>query len=354
MILTEFISIKVNHNSIKHYQNLGYVVSCSSIIDIPINHLSNGSKYIIDCICDYCSNKTKIPYRDYLSNIKNQNRYACKSCKFIKSKKTNVEKYGYESPLKNEHIKNKLISTNQLRYGGNSPMSSEKIREKSKVTLLESYGVESPLKSDLIKERQVNTNMLVYGFNVPSKSEEVKNKMKSTNILKYGVDNPGKSIEVINKIKSTNILKYGMSSVLQSTFIKNLGMLKKYGVKNAQQDIDIFLKTQKNSFKTGVYENISYQGTYELDFLLTCEKIEILSMISKPIGIRYGGCDRIYYPDFYLPHLNLIVEIKSSYYYNLYKEKNIAKMNKCKMDGYDFIFIINKDYIEFINKVINK
>ena len=58
---------------------------------------------------------------------------------------------------------------------------------------------------------------------------------------------------------------------------------------------------------------------------------------------------KIYYPDFYIPKYNLIIEIKSMYYYNLHTEMNLAKQKACIEQGYNFIFIIDKNYTEFEN-----
>ena len=57
---------------------------------------------------------------------------------------------------------------------------------------------------------------------------------------------------------------------------------------------------------------------------------------------EYNGKEKYYHPDFFIEELNLIVEIKSDYYYDLYLEKNIRKKKSCIEQGYDFIFIINK------------
>ena len=55
---------------------------------------------------------------------------------------------------------------------------------------------------------------------------------------------------------------------------------------------------------------------------------------------------------FYLTDYNLIVEIKSSYTYECELEQNLLKQKACLEQGYDFIFIINKNYDEF-NELIN-
>ena len=57
--------------------------------------------------------------------------------------------------------------------------------------------------------------------------------------------------------------------------------------------------------------------------------------------------EKKYLPDFYISGLNLIIEIKSTYYFNLHKEKNIKKIESVKDNGYNFILILDKNYKEF-------
>jgi hypothetical protein len=52
---------------------------------------------------------------------------------------------------------------------------------------------------------------------------------------------------------------------------------------------------------------------------------------------------------FFIPEYNLIVEIKSSYTYNYELDKNQIKKDYCIKNGYNFIFIIDKDYLYFDN-----
>ena len=74
--------------------------------------------------------------------------------------------------------------------------------------------------------------------------------------------------------------------------------------------------------------------------------LELFYLVGRGKFIKYNfeGKFKIHYPDFYIESLNLIVEIKSSYYYNKFIEKNKAKMNSCIGLGYNYIFIINKNY----------
>ena len=119
-------------------------------------------------------------------------------------------------------------------------------------------------------------------------------------------------------------------------------------------NIEIFKKQQKNSHMITAYDDIlSYQGTYELDFIKTC-KIYNINIINSSHRILYNTTDgkkHYYYPDFYIKELNLIIEIKSNYTYEKDLEVNILKQQATINNGFDYIFIIDKKYDEFLNKI---
>ena len=125
--------------------------------------------------------------------------------------------------------------------------------------------------------------------------------------------------------------------------------LEKYGVEYISQSEEIQKKKILSGYRIKKYKYLYYQGTYELDFLENFyDKIEIKNI--KSIKYDYNDKKRIYFPDFYLPEYNLIIEIKSNYIYNLHKERNECKRLGTLENGYNFIFIIDKDYTEFIQK----
>ena len=62
--------------------------------------------------------------------------------------------------------------------------------------------------------------------------------------------------------------------------------------------------------------------------------------------------NRVYHSDFYLPEYNLVVEVKSKYTYNADYEENLLKKEYTIKAGYNFIFLIDKDYTE-LEKIIN-
>lgn len=111
---------------------------------------------------------------------------------------------------------------------------------------------------------------------------------------------------------------------------------------------EVLEKYMKNSYKISDYKdtNLYYQGSYELDFLEKYyNNMEIVN--GKTINYIYENNNHSYLPDFYLPKLNLIIEIKSEYIYNLHLNKNLLKKQYSLSSGYNFLFIIDKNYEEF-------
>ena len=54
MILTREINIKINESNYQYYDDLGYDVTIGEEIVIPIELMSKGSHYKINCQCDGC------------------------------------------------------------------------------------------------------------------------------------------------------------------------------------------------------------------------------------------------------------------------------------------------------------
>lgn len=122
--------------------------------------------------------------------------------------------------------------------------------------------------------------------------------------------------------------------------------LDKYGVEHPMQNINIFEKGQKTKFLRHKFKdtNIWYQGSYELDFL---EKyFDKYPDIERGPTIKYklNGKNKIYFPDFYIPSKNVVVECKNSYLFN--KHKDIIQIQEISTidSGFNFIIIIDKNY----------
>lgn len=175
-------------------------------------------------------------------------------------------------------------------------------------------------------------------------------KKEKTLMLKYGVKSYTQSDNFKKKSKETCIEKYGYEFYQSSNDYKNKIIqtcTDKYGCENVMQSKEHFDMQSKSSLKIKKYSNtdLTYQGSYELDFLENYYNKVIINKIN-PIKYKLNENTHYYHPDFYLPDYNLIIEVKSSYTYGCGLDKNIAKKEYSIKSGFSFLFIIDKDYSE--------
>lgn len=309
MIVDVLIEIKVPHKTVKYYNNIGYVCKVNDVIKIDPKHLPKSSEVRINVKCSNCFSINNISNNNYINKqLPKYGFYVCKNCSGIKRKKTILERYGVEYYSKSILFKNKVENTSILKWGVTNYTKTDEYKISSKKTSMEKWGALHYLQ---------NT--------------ENYTKLKKILLSRYGVDNAANVKGVnIEKRKSTN--------------------LSKYGVEHAMQNSDIFTKMFRNRKKIG---ELYYDSSYELQFIKYCLEGNI--KIENIKGIRYvfENVDRIYYPDFYLPEYNLIIEIKSTWTYNYAVNKNIAKMKSCIENGYDFLFIVDNNFSFFTEKIKN-
>ena len=192
--------------------------------------------------------------------------------------------------------------------------------------------------------------MIKYGVKNVLQVESVRKKSEQNYLNKYGVNHPMLLDATKNKIKKTNLNKYGDEVYFKTTSFKiksKITNLRKYCVEYSTQNEEIYNRAMKNSLRMCKYKdsNLYYQGTYELDFLNNYFHIGVER--GKSIKYFLNDNEKIYFPDFYYKSLNLIIEIKSEYTYNLHLEKNIEKEKACLEQGFNYIKIIDKNYLEF-------
>lgn len=138
---------------------------------------------------------------------------------------------------------------------------------------------------------------------------------------------------------------------------------KKYG-KERQADVDEIREMIKKKPSAGMYKfqdgsSIPYNSSFEKDFLEFYDfsleqKSSTIQECMFVYEYKYEGKVRHYLPDFYIPSLDLIIEIKANA--NISHPKIIAITKECehlkdlavKKDGnHNFIKIVDKDYEPF-------
>jgi hypothetical protein len=279
-------------------------------------------KKIDEGICQICNEPTK-----FISATKGYAKSCCKDHEYINKGRN-------------------LISKIKKKYGVNSPMQVDKIKDKQRASCLFNNGVRSMLEKKEIRLAGLEK----------SRSKKAKKKRIETNLRKYGFENPAESKEVREKIKTYFCKNYNENSFMSTIeFREKSGktMQKKYGVEYSMQNKDIFEKQQRSGFLSKKFgkSNILYRGNFELDFL---EKYFELFKISNAPSIKYYfDCkNKIYHPDFIIESHNLIIEIKNSYLAKRDASKMEAKKEGVLKSGYKYILIIDKDYTDF-NNLIN-
>ena len=304
MLKTKIIKIKSKGKIAIYYKKLGYIENELGILCINIKDLTTGSTVRVDVICDICNEEKTIKYQDYIRSF-HDNMYCCMKCKQHTFKKTCLEKYGVDNIFQLPEVKEKIKKTNKKKYGVDNPMKNDIIKEKNKKTCLKKYGYTTASQNEKIKQKMLKTNLLKWGSTCTLHSTKLKDKIKQIFIQKYGVDNPMKNNE-------------------------------------------IWIKSQKTGLKRKLYNNtkLLYQGSYEKHFL---DKYSDILHIKNGISFKYllNDIKHVYHSDFFIPKLNLVIEIKSSYWFEKYKDKNNIKKETCLLEGYNFLFIIDKKYDEF-------
>lgn len=137
--------------------------------------------------------------------------------------------------------------------------------------------------------------------------------------------------------------------------------MKNAGKENQMNDPEHQKKMLANRKISGEYiwhdkTKTPYVGSYELDFLNFCE--HYLGLTSKDImgpapqvfEYTYEGKKRFHIPDFYIPSMNLIIQIKSAtnkHYRQRDIKKEIMTDKLVENSPYNYFKILDKNYEEF-------
>lgn len=377
MIITKEITLKVNPKTLTHYKKLGYNINGCEIITVPVEHLPIGSKILVLVKCDICGKEKELSYKSYNSNVSKYPIYACcEKCANKKRELTCLDKYGVKYNKDRKEFKEKSDLTKLEKYGDINYTNRNKYKE----TCLEKYGCLNSFQVEEFKQKSNETKLEKYGnetFTNPEKTIKTKiekyndpyfnnkEKAKMTNIEKYGVPSifylpefiKNNSLLTKKRFENNPEKRKELSLWMSSSEFREKSIntcIERYGVRSPMQVESIVMKNHISGMWLKKFRdtNLYYRGTYELDFLETYyDKIKIESLKG---GIKYelNGIYHYYYCDFYLPDYNLIIEIKSDYTFNLDLEKNLMKEKYSLKLGYNFLFLIDKDYTELDKLII--
>jgi hypothetical protein len=164
--------------------------------------------------------------------------------------------------------------------------------------------------------------------------------------------------------KKIKITPYNIKKILIDNFGNSIIRPKSQIIKEMNYKKEHQIKAHNGSFKRKNYilpsgKIIKVQG-YEDDFLNYIFKNNKLQEqdfnFNDRIRIELSKNNvkhKHYYPDFYIPKYNLIIEIKSNYIYNLQRKLNEKKKKETIKAGYYYIILKEKNYKPF-DKFLNE
>ena len=294
-----------------------------------------------------CLEKYGVPYPIQLESIQEKSRQTC------------INKYGFEYPIMNNDIKEQLKKTCIEKYGVEYSLQSNEVKEKSKKTCIEKYGVEYSLQSNEVKEKSKKTNLERYGKEYAIQSEEIQKKSKQTILIKYGVENIGQSEEIKEikeKMKQTSLKNYNVPYPMQADIVKDKvkkTILEKYGVEYISHNPEIAEKQKMNSYRKKIYKlpsgkELDVQGyePYALNEIIQSiqEDDIIMGTLNVPVITYNDENNKIHkhFPDIFIPSLNKLIEIKSTWTAKTNLHNIFLKQTAAKEAGYLYeIWIYN-------------
>jgi hypothetical protein len=215
----------------------------------------------------------------------------------------------------------KIKETIKEKYDVDNVFQLDDIKKKSEQTMFNIYGVEHASQSIILKEKSKETSLIKYDVEYPQQSEKFKEKKKQTTMKNHGVDHYSKTKE-FRELASKNMCKYNENAIINHK-----------------------IKYYKDS-------KLYYQSLHEYRFLEYCEKHDLLQYLNNSPTFKYlnTGFGKWHLPDFKYKD-NFIIEIKASYWLKRQGGWNKIKAKKESVEnsGYQYIFILDENYNNFLN-----
>jgi hypothetical protein len=200
----------------------------------------------------------------------------------------------------------------------------KKLFEDNGCTLLETKYVSNNTKMKYICVCGKESEIVYTNFRRGQRCSDCGQKKKQETLQKhYGVSYPTQSAIIQEKISKTG--KFWKEYTMPSSKIVKL-----------------------QGYENKALDDLLNNGILEDEIDIHCKTI------NKEFMYYFNGMYRVYLPDFYIPHINTIIEVKSEYIYKKELHQNIQKAKCCIAQGYEFEFWIYENSKKTKNKRILK
>jgi len=222
---------------------------------------------------------------------------------------SNLEKYGYEMPFNNEDVLEKARTTILNEYGINNVATIKKFQIKKVRTKTSTTN-----KTRLTKRQQLDIKI---AFRRLARIE--------AHIKRPRIERDEQLIRA--KARATSLKRHGFENVMQDPeFLEN----HRTGYKHKEYIWKTGEVSKVQGFEPFVLEDYENNGYLYND--IKTNKADVPE-------IWYVGLDgqkHRYFPDFYIPKENLVIEVKSTWTVKLDIETNNLKYEAAKDAGYNF------------------
>ena len=199
MIIEKTVELKVNVGNIKYIRNRISDAKLGDIVIFNVEHLPHGSHVYITANCE-CGKTKHMTYKNYNKCISKYNYYVCSKCRYIKMKKTNLEKYGVENVMKVTNVVDKMKNTNFELYGCVCTLHNIDVKSKSDKSKMNNNSF------DVGKKTRKKTCLIKYGVDNVMKDLKINLEQRKTMLKLYGVENPSYNVSLFKQCLSTKVL----------------------------------------------------------------------------------------------------------------------------------------------------
>ncbi len=295
-------------------------------------------------VCEVCGNPVT-----FINATKGYHRLCSHYCsihsplKILKTKRTNLERYGNEWNIASKNNRDKKDATCLKKYGVVNPAKTEQAKQKKKETCLEKFGVEYVLQSEIIKKKIEKTCLQKYGKKHVSflDQKKVKDKIANTRFESLKKKYP----YIIDKTESEFICKctnQGCDKCKEKQFIIPISLFRnriEFGyelctISNPKgscycTNIEKFVRDilDKNNIEYVCHDKTILTGRREIDIYVP----------SKKIGFECNGC--FWHNDFHRTE----------------KQYHLSKWKDCNEQGIELISLwddVIRNFPEKVEKLI--
>ena len=345
------ILIDVNQISIKSISHK-YSNTKVPIYRFHINDevITKNNDYVIDYICLHCDRKITCALNNITRKI-NKGITKCRTCKELDEHKRHIQ---------SEYMKSSRGKPTEHNIKNN------------KISILDKIQADIAVFDDMDddwKDNYYKRHMTCEEFDYirPKINSIQKGKIKNVNDLQYypvvSISNQSrfcpylynKKNDCIEKIKDIEFVCDSCNDTFMSTDL----ISHKNKIKCLCRDCNL----TNNIFKIRKYRNISdepilYQSKFELKFIRFCNENKIKLVNGPKISYNWGDKGRTYRVDFFIPKLNLLIEIKDNHIWH--KEQVNCGKWQAKLEGVSkynnihsssFIIIFPKNYVKLTKQL---